>query len=88
MQAFTKLKDGQRIVSSAAIALPHGGSIVTEVIGQDQKSFIVGTIHVAPNGVVTKALYCGYCDGVLIGCVDCPNNQPFLNCATRTVSCW
>jgi len=83
-----KLAPNQKVLAENPIDLPDGNKIVTEVIKQGDTGIIVGTFYYT-RGAANPSIrsWCGYCDGVLVGCVDCPNNDPVLNCIDNTITC-
>jgi hypothetical protein len=88
MASFKKLGNGEKLVGQSQIDLPNGNRLVTEVIQIDRDSFLIGHVTVAQkDGVVIRGTWCGECAGRSIGCVDCPNNDPVVNCVNGTISC-
>lgn len=82
------LHDNQKLIAETVTDLPDGSRIVTEVVQQDLSSVLVGTFYY-PAGADDPELsrWCGYCDGVLVGCIDCPNNDPHLDCVNNSLYC-
>lgn len=87
MARFIQLKESHEVIGDSAIALPGGGSIVTEVV-KTGEALIVAQSVIGSDGKVITSQTCGYCSGVLIGCADCPGGRISVNCVTRTVSCY
>ena len=87
MPTYAKLKAGQRQLSQNTTDLGNGQKMVTEVIQTGPNEFLTGNILIDKDGAVIMGTWCGTCDGTSVGCVDCPNNDPVLNCVNRTISC-
>ncbi len=84
--AYTVMTTGRALLASSEAALPNGGKVVTEII-EDGDATIYASLHFDPNGVQILGYFCGSCGGVSVGCVECPNNNPVVNCVTRTIYC-
>jgi hypothetical protein len=88
MPAITSLADGHLLLAQNSVQLPDGGKIVTEVVQVGESNFITANIRYDANGVIIFGTFCGECGGVSVGCVNCPNNDPLLNCVNNTISCY
>lgn len=84
---YTRLKGTQKLLFQHTIDLRDGEKLVVEVVQNDPKSIILSHIQIDRSGAAIKCHSCGYCGGVFVGCVDCPNCDPFLNCVNNTISC-
>ena len=87
MTIFTKVSPQQKPLAQNTVALPNGNTLITEIVQSGPNQYITGTIMLDQNGHRVHALWCGSCDGQQVGCVDCPNNDPVLDCVNRTVYC-
>lgn len=85
--AITILSDGAKLLSENMVDLPTGQKMVNEVIQTGEDQFIIGHILVREDGVSVFSTYCGTCSGVSVGCVNCPNNNPVLDCVNRRIYC-
>lgn len=90
MKPLIEMIEGYELVSDHVSALPTGGKIVVQIIRAADKGYMV--VHgysddSDPDVVPELRKACGYCDGVEVGCVSCPGNNPTLNCVTGTISC-
>ncbi len=83
-----KLQTNQKLLAENSTDLPDGNRVVTEVVRHGDAGILVGTFFYS-QGASEPAMsrWCGYCDGVLVGCVNCPNNDPYVNCVNNTVGC-
>ena len=53
-----------------------------EVLKTGDDDIVTANILVGADGKALTSTYCGTCGGVSVGCVDCPNNDPALDCET------
>lgn len=82
----TKIRTDQKVLAEHVVELPNGTKILTEIISQGAHGVLVGTFLVQQDEPRLLS-WCGYCDGQLIGCVDCPNKDPVLDCVQRRIYC-
>lgn len=87
MATYAKVKAGQKLLSQNTTDLGNGQTMVTEIVQSGPDEFLTGHILVDKDGSVIMGTWCGTCGGVSIGCVNCPNNDPILNCVNRTITC-
>jgi hypothetical protein len=87
MATYSKLGPAQKLLSQNSVVLPNGNTLVTEVIQTGSEDFITGTILVDTKGVAITSVWCGTCGGQSVGCVDCPRNDPVLDCPNRRIYC-
>lgn len=87
MQILTTLASGYKLLSQQTTGLPNGNYVVLEVISVDTSSYIVAEYELDSDGNATRNVYHGHCGGGYVGSVECPNNDPFLNCSAGTISC-
>lgn len=82
----TKLEPGQRLISATEAALPNGDTMVLEIVAHDESTFVVSQ-SLIPSGSseAKETQHCGYCQGVLVGCVTCNNYT--LDCVRRRIYC-
>jgi len=85
--AYTSLSDGAKLLSENSVDLPNGQKMVTEVIELGGDQFITGNTLIGQDGQKIMSTYCGACSGVSVGCVDCRNNDPVLDCVNRRIYC-
>jgi len=85
--AYTRLKGTQKLIAQHTLNLSNGEKLIVELIENSPSSVILSHIKLDRSGAVTRTNCCGYCGGVLVGCVDCPNNDPFLDCVNNSISC-
>ena len=84
----TKLETNQKLLAETPTDLPDGSRVVTEVIKQGDTGIIVGTFFYSKGASAPSvSRYCGYCDDVLVGCIDCPNHDPHVDCVNNTITC-
>ena len=80
--AYPSLSDGKMMISEHRTQLPNGQTIVHEVLKTGDDDIVTANILVGADGKALTSTYCGTCGGVSVGCVDCPNNDPVLDCVT------
>lgn len=84
---FTSIGEGANLISENSVDLPNGQKMVTEVIQLGDDKFITGNTLVGADGAKIMSTYCGTCSGVSVGCVDCRNNDPVLDCINGRIYC-
>jgi len=85
---ITKLSSRQKLLGENSMDLPDGNRIVTEVVKDGERGLVVGTFYFTKGASSpTVRSQCGYCDGVLVGCIDCPNHDGHVDCETHTMQC-
>jgi hypothetical protein len=87
MATYAKIDASKKLLSQQSLALPDGNTLVTEVIQAGPDAFITGNILVGPAGIVINSTWCGTCAGKSVGCVDCPRNDPVLDCPNSRIYC-
>lgn len=86
MKSYSKLADGQKLIDQHRVSLPNGKTLVSEVIQTGPDSFIAGSVMLDGETVI-KGTWCGTCSGQSVGCVDCRNNDPVLDCINMRIYC-
>ena len=86
MQTYAKLSDGQKLLDQHRVSLPNGQTLVTEVVQTGDDAFMTGSILLDGEKVI-MGTWCGTCSGQSVGCVDCPRNDPVLDCVNRRIYC-
>lgn len=87
MSQHVKLAPGNELLGSGVVDLGDGRKVVTEVVAAGDVSTVISVTIEGGKGAAARTMCHGYCDGVYIGSVDCPNNDPFLDCINKTISC-
>jgi len=87
MPTYAKLAGSQKLLSQNTTNLSNGQKMVTEVVEAGPNQFLTGSILVGADGAVITGTWCGTCSGQSVGCVNCPNNDPVLDCPNRRIYC-
>lgn len=87
MTTYAKLDGGKKLLSQQSISLPNGHTLITEVVQTGPDSFMTGNITVDGSGATISSVWCGTCGGQSVGCVNCPRNDPVLDCPNRRIYC-
>lgn len=84
----TKLRKGQKELSSFRVALPNNNSLEFEIYTQEDGGVYVAQYMQRQNGGVEAGETCFYCDGLKIGCVKCGRGETAVgNCITKRAYC-
>ena len=86
-EGYMKISQDQQLVAQHELTTRDGQRVAVELIRNSDTSMILAHSFLDDAGVVVNSTSCGYCEGVHVGCVNCPNNDPYLDCISKTISC-
>jgi hypothetical protein len=87
-QLITRLSPGSKALLAQAFPTGSDFEVIVEVVRQSDGALLVSRyLRRRDNGGIHGSETCFYCDGKLLGCIKCPNNDPLANCTTGQIGC-